>query len=306
MLSIRWNLRLSVGSLPLVALGLAGCRVISLLPEGSRADGGPVSSRGTISHEARSQVRIYRDAAGCESVQTVNRQFRVVTVMTDSGPRHRVLEEAYDIRHCLTREGISSEAQITVWRPDSSVVQPEFRIVGRGVEGTPIGNLYRMVSHGCCGSRDLATYFSLITGKTLFTSSVPPRAIELSPSKLVRYFGFHDSYSATSPVESRADSAIVGVLEYGNDRAPAKRILVTGLAPDGLAAATLVLTRDGQPVEDSSIVLMGSEFSGIGVRVELVSPSSNRTEWLEIPVENDLLRIDRARTSPGIKLRRAP
>jgi hypothetical protein len=305
-LAIRWNLRYSAGSLLLAGIGAVGCRVTSLLPEGSRIDGGPVSSRGTISHEARSQVRIYRDAAGCESVQTVNRQFRVVTVMTDSGPRHRVLEEAYDIRHCLSKEGTSSEAQITVWRPDSTAVQPEFRIVGRGVEGVPIGNLYRMVSHSCCGSGDLATYFSLLSGRTLFTSSVPPRRVELRPSNRVRYFAFHDTFSASNPVEARKDPNLVGVLQYSDDRAPAKRVLVLGAHAEGLAVATLRLILNAQPVEDSVLVLTGSGFSGIGVRVELASPSSDRRAWLEVPLERDTLRIERAQTSPGIKLRRAP
>ncbi|MEO8451777.1 MAG: hypothetical protein ABI647_18445 [Gemmatimonadota bacterium] len=305
MVSIRWNLRHSAGLL-LAGVGLTGCRVATILPEGSRVDGGPVSSRGTISHEARSQVRIYRDAAGCESVQTVNRQFRVVTVVTDSGPRHRVLEEAYDIRHCLSKEATSSEAQVTVWRPDSTAVQPEFRIVGRGVEGVPIGNLYRMVAHSCCGSGDLGTYFSLVTGRTLFTSSVTPRSVSLSSSNRERYFAFHDTYSASNPIEARRDPTLVGVLHYGDDRVAAQRVLVLGAAPGPLAATSLRVMQNGQPVDDSVAVLAGSEFSGIGVRVELASPTSNRREWLEIPVEHDTLRVEQARTSPGLKLRRAP
>ena len=78
---------------------VAGCDVMYLPPPSSRTDGGPVSSRGVVSHEARSQLRRYRDAAGCESVQTVNRRFRLVTVVGPGGPEHRVLEESFDVRH---------------------------------------------------------------------------------------------------------------------------------------------------------------------------------------------------------------
>ena len=150
--------RLALSAL-LIAL-TASCTVMSLPPAASRADGGPVSSRGIVSHEARSQLRLYRDAAGCESIQTVNRQFRLVTVVTEKGAERRVLEESYDVRHCLQAESASSEAAIVAWRPDSTTT-PLFRIAGRGTEGEPAGNLYRMTQRGCCGSQELATYFSL-------------------------------------------------------------------------------------------------------------------------------------------------
>src|SRR5690349_18840169 len=89
---------------------LTACRISYLPPASTRSDGGPVVTRGVITHEARSQVRLYRDAAGCESVQTVNHQYRVVTVATDVGRQRLVLEEAYDVRLCLEGGSSSSEA----------------------------------------------------------------------------------------------------------------------------------------------------------------------------------------------------
>src|SRR5438093_8540280 len=143
---------------------VVGCRIATLPPNLGRGESGPVEARGIISREARSQVRMYRDAAGCESVQTVNRQFRLVTIVTPTGPRRLLLEESYDVRRCLTSEGASSEALITAWEADSGSSEPLFHIAGRGVASAPVGNLYRMQSRGCCGSGDAATYFSLVSG----------------------------------------------------------------------------------------------------------------------------------------------
>src|SRR2546422_11171648 len=97
---------------------VVGCRAAILPPNPGRGESGPVEARGIISREARSQVRLYRDATGCESVQTVNRQFRLVTIVTPTGPRRLLLEESYDVRRCLTAEGASSEALITAWEAD--------------------------------------------------------------------------------------------------------------------------------------------------------------------------------------------
>ena len=284
-------------------LTLGACQIVSLPPSSSRADGGPVASRGVVSHEARSQVRIYRDAAGCQSVQTVNRQYRVVTVDRPEGPQRVVLEESYDVRRCLSSESVSSEAAITAWRPDSGVSAPLFRITGRGTAGEPFGNLYRMTSHGCCGSQDASTYYSLITGETLFTSSAPLRSLEIPSTRTVRYAAFHDSFSASDPVEAATDSTVIGVIEWGDDVHAARRVVVRSDHPEPFATSAIRFVKNGKPVADSVLSLrQGKPVGALGLEVELVAPGSSRRLVLRVPIVDLELVVGRATVPSGVRL----
>lgn len=287
-----------------VATALAtACQVVSYPPAQARQDGGPVATRGVVSHEARSQLRIYRDAAGCESVQTVNRQFRLATVVGAAGPARRVVEESYDVRHCLTSESASSEATITVWLPDGNATVPLFRITGRGAEGAPSGNLYRMTNRGCCGSQDLATYFSLLTGRMLFASSLPPRSLEVANTRTIRYLALHDTFSAAELPERAGDSTVVAVLQWGDDETPARRYLIRAERPEAFAGSTIRFHRDGRILPDTALVLFPERPTGrLMAEVELVAPTSNRVLRFQIPIEGTELRTDRATLPPGVTL----
>jgi hypothetical protein len=290
-------------SRPLAVLALvAGCRVSYLPPASSRTDGGPVVSRGVISHEARSQVRMYKDAAGCESVQTVNRQFQLVTVQTESGPERLVLEETYDVRHCLESASSSSEATVTAWLPDSASATPRFRISGRGIAGAPVGNLYRLMATGCCGSAAVATYYSLLTGQLLFASNLPPLRIDRGPTQSPTFIGFHDTFSAVPSAEA-SDSRVAGVLQIGDDRHPARRLALVADSPEPFALQALTWTRGGRAVEDA---VFGAPVSGTGtaVRILLRAPGSGRRLQLSVPADGDSLVIDRATLPAGLRWRR--
>jgi hypothetical protein len=291
--------RFPIVVLCLAPLTLAGCKIAYRPPLVPRGDGGPVAIRGVVTHESRSELRLYRDASGCESVQTLNRQFRLVSL---GASQPIVLEESYDVRRCLSSEGTRSEATVTAWRPDTLASEPLFRFTGRGVAGEPVGDLYRMVITGCCGSQDAATYYSLQSGQALFTSSVPPLRIETSPGQLVRYVGLYGTYAAIGMPEAARDSAVVAVLQYATDRAPRARLVIRSSIRNAFAAARLTLVRPDSS-SDSSAVLMGSTVSDLTIRGELVAPSTDRRVWFEIPIEKDALAIHKAQSSPELSLR---
>jgi len=283
---------------------VTGCSIASLPPASSRSDGGPVASRGVVSHEARSQLRLYRDAAGCESVQTLNRQFRLVSVRgPDGSPRRLVLEESYDIRHCLTAESSSSEAVVTVWRPDSATKEPVFRITGRGVRGEPAGNLYRMVAAGCCGSQNLIIYFSLITGRAVASSSVPIVALGLDQG-LSRFAGFQDTYSAGAPPELQADSSVIGVLVWADDRMPLQRFALLADDPEPFSVASISYWQRGRRIPDSALAQWSKDSVGsLALEIQLVAPATDRRVTVRIPIEDLLLVPGQAQLPPGIHLR---
>lgn len=302
---MRTLLRLSV---PSFAFGAIGCTIASLPPAGSRADGGPVAARGTVTHEARSQLRLYRDAAGCESVQTVNRRFRLVTVRQPGGlaPRRLVLEESYDIRHCLRSESSSSEAVVTAWAPDTASTKPVFRITGRGVTGEPDGPLYRMTAQGCCGSQNLSTYFSLVTGQALLWSSGPVRRLEAPETRQTRLVGFHDTYSAGTPPEAERDSSVIGVLFWADEERPLGRWVVRWAERDHFALERLAFVVRGQ-VSTDSLVLVGPEDStGVALEVRLISPATERQIRFRIPIRGLDLDAARAELPRGIRLSPSP
>jgi hypothetical protein len=281
-------------------LSLTGCRILSLPPASSRSDGGPVASRGVISHEARSQVRLYRDAAGCESVQTLNRQFRLVTVAARSGTHRLVLEEAYDLRHCLARGGSSSEATITAWHPDSNPASPPaFRIETRATSGAPVGNLYRFESVGCCGSGTIGTFYSLLTGRLLFASSLRPLALGGEPGAPGRFIAFHDTFSAIAPVEA-ADSGVIGVLETADDSVPRQRLALVADPAEPFALDQLVFWKDRRAVDDS---VVSDPVRGLAVAVTLRAPGSGRRVRVVVPIVGDSLDRSRADLPAGFSFR---
>jgi hypothetical protein len=283
------------------------CRLERLPPPSSRLDRGPVSARGVISLEARSQVRLYRDAAGCESVQTMNRQFRVVTVPAPVGMRPLVLEEAYDLRHCLSTGSASSEAVITAWRPEPGVVDPLFRITGRGVTGEPVGTFYRLLSRSCCGGNDLGVFHSLHNGRALFSSS--GRVLQLVDSVTggSRFVAFHDAASPVAPPEAAGDPTVIGVLQVGDDREPARRWVVVLARPEPFALRQLGFIVRSRPVPDTLLVLAGAEAAGdAAVLARLRAPTSGRELTVEVPFEGLSPRVDRVRASRGITLRPSP
>jgi hypothetical protein len=279
---------------------LPSCQLVSLPPANSRDDGGPVAARGEISHEARSHVRLYRDAAGCESVQTVNRRFQVVTVVGDAGPERLVLEEAYDVRECLDTESSSSEATVTAWRPVAGVATPVFSIRARGMRGHPTGNLYQLTGHSCCGSGDLNAYYSLLTGHALFSASGPPLQLQNSAIGDRRFAAVHDTYSAGAPPESLADSTVVGVLQWGDDREPAQRVAVVIERPEPFALDELHFHRGGQrvPTEEPA-----DEVPGTELRFRLAAAASGRSIDVRIPIAGLDLVLDRAAVRGGASLR---
>ncbi len=283
---------------------LGGCQVLSLPPQSSRTDGGPVSARGVVSHEAKSQLRVYLDAAGCKSVQTVNRQFRLVTVVGSGEPEHRVLEESFDVRHCLSSESSSSEAVITAWSPDSPAsATPLFRITGRGTKGEPFGNLYRMAVFGCCGSQDLGSYSSLLSGRTLFASSVRPLMIEVANRRTPRFAAFHDTFSALAPAEAMADSTVIGVLQWGDDLTEARRIVVRADRPEAFAVESLQILDGGRVQGDSTVVVWPDRPArALGLEIRLVAPGSGRRVSIRVPIDGLELAVAKATPPQGFRL----
>ena len=284
------------------AVLLSSCQVVSLPPAASRVDGGPVATRGVVSHEARSSLRLYQDAAGCESVQAMNRQFRLVTVRGNQGPERLVLEEAYDVRLCLASASGSTEATITAWRPDSGA-KPAFVITARAAEGSPMGNLYQLATRGCCGSGKLLTFYSLRTGRLLLATSHSPLTL-VAPTGAILHLGLHDTFSAGTPPEAAADSTVIGVLQWADEDRPLGRVVIRSEKPGAFAVGGLFWTRNGRRAPDS--LRQTNPATPIALGVELASPGAGRVIRITVPIDSLGLAPRRATTPADIRLTREP
>jgi hypothetical protein len=234
-------------------------------------------------------------------VQTLNRQFRLVTVATGAGTRRLVLEEAYDLRYCLGG-GSSSEATITAWRPDSnSAAPPAFRITTRAISGAPARNLYRFESVGCCGSGTIGTYYSLLTGRPLFASSLRPLELGTVAGEPVRFIAFHDTFSAIAPVEA-TDSTVVGVFETADDSVPGQRVVLVADRAEPFALEQLTFWRNRRPIDDSAVPFPGRE-RGLSVAVSLQAPGSGRRVRVVVPIAGDSLDSAGATLPAGFSFR---
>jgi hypothetical protein len=238
----------------------------------------------------------------------MNRQFRLVTVRPPGGAARRlVLEEGSDVRRCLTSESASSEATVTGWRPDSATKAPLFQITGRGVPGEPIGNLYQMAAVGCCGSQDLFTYFSLLTGRPLFSSSLAVVTFERAEPGATRFAGVHDTFSAGSPPEVEADSSVIAVIGWSDEEGPLQRIAVHADRPEPFAAAAIGLRHPGVRAAARTLKVIPKDSAAkVELQVDLVAPGDDRRVAIRIPIDGLVLHPEAATLSPGIRLRPLP
>jgi hypothetical protein len=195
---------------------------------------------------------------------------------------------------------------------------PAWRISIRADEGAFIGDFYRAVLHGCCDQTDVYYLLNPRDGHVVFAhsreepdsdSSLP--AIHHWPSQSWRYIAFHDRYTPADPPETRADTQIVGVLQYGPVEGPIARIALrrlSGRAVDFRLDQLLLRTtnwtgRDLELPNTPPYARLPAAFGGFAVRVQLFSMELDTTVVVDIPVVRDQLQLNRASVPQGFALR---
>jgi hypothetical protein len=258
-------------------------------------------------------------ADGCESAyRSTSVRYTVVgSRYSEGNPPHLVLQETTRILMCESMEG-PTEAQVTVvarpaMRPGAA---PAWTIRQRGEIGAvaddyPGEPLYRITEYGCCGSENLDTYYSLVTGRALFTADNPLLFIDAEPfgTGLV---AIHDGAAAGSiPGATENDRTLIALIAFGNTRTPGQHVQLRGPSGDfSVFRQELVARGPNGQVKRGSTLGINDELTAawsVSVVLELESiTSADTTARIEIPIEGGRLAPAKARVPAGFRVVAVP
>jgi hypothetical protein len=238
--------------------------------------------------QATSSYRAWYDSADrCSEHRIVNQRYS----------RHDgfVLLETTDNTQCATAEG-SRDATVRLqrWQNDSIGGAPRYTAVATGDVGRVVGPAYEVETFISGGGDHTFEYFSLDSGSRVFRSATP--ALRVSWDGAVRRF-----------VGLEPDA-----LHFGDGTRRSAQIRIggmTGIADDYCVARFGFVQSGLSTLVDSLVVgpaaTEGTPPAEFVVRAELTGcPGSESTVdyWLEVPFVDDRPVLDRARTSPGLRL----
>jgi hypothetical protein len=266
-----------------------------------------------LRRQAESTAESWTEKDGRFLRHTVNRRFTFATAYPERTRAERLLlEETFDRLLDSGAEGEKSSVAVVAFKAQSPDAAPLWKIKVEGGSGEPQGNLYRVTNPGCCGAQDLSTYFSLLNGRELFSADSPILQLEVPNTGVHRYAAYRDLMSADGIPDVGKEKGIIGVLQFGSDREPAARVLVTAAKDfqnENSAAKKSAFVHEGKEVEEPEFDLWSADGSndpkkigGFSIRIhDFMEPDF----LLEIPVEGDRLVIEKARTAPGVSVRPA-
>lgn len=303
--------RLSAAAVALLALSLPAAAQQRPVPSATQPS--------RLTAQAGYEVVPPAQADGCESAyRSTSVRYTVVgSTVSEGNPPHLVLQETTRILMCQSMEG-PTEAQITVtarpaMRPGAAArwtirQRGEIGAVADDYPGEP---LYRITEYGCCGSENLDTYYSLVTGRALFTADNPLLFIDAEPfgTGLV---AIHDG-AAAGPIPGAAenDRTLIALIAFGNTRTPGQHVQLRGPSGDfSVFRQELVARGPNGQVKRGATLGINDELTAawsVSVVLELESiTSADTTARVEIPIEAGRLAPARARVPAGFRVVAAP
>jgi hypothetical protein len=286
-----------------------GLGVLAALAAAGAAPG-PVPSGAR--REATSSAESRTEKDGRRIRHTINRRFTFVQAYRGrTAPIRLLLAETFDRRVDTGAEGERSSVAVEAYPEPGDGAAALWRLRTEGSSGEAReDNLYRVTRPGCCGAQDLSVFFSLFDGRELFEADSPILSIEVPNSDLRRFAGYRDLMAATPAPEMKNDPRVIGVLSWGGDRGPARRIRVLSDAShpnEDFAAKKVTLVAGGREIEEPRYEVWGadkssdpSKIGGFSIRVKAFTDPDL---LFEIPVEGDRLAIEKATLGKGISLK---
>jgi hypothetical protein len=226
---------------------------------------------------------------------TENSSFQFAEVFDESKepPLQRaLLEETFRNRSTDYGEGVDGSATIRSWSlKQDGTLQLHWTINAIANEGSVQNRFYRTSLWGCCGAPNAYTYFSLISGKRLYSSFA-----DLKQVSSVKDGHSNTIYIAVGS-ESPEDNCSRARLQLGTDR-------------DILQAFTIVAPRVCDDIPELS--LAGSDPSvnelvqeGAAANFSVALDYGNGVA-LQIPIRDGSIRPDLAKLPEGFKLQLVP
>lgn len=282
----------------IILVMLAGCIGIAFPTRKLYAQKSP-----DVSHsESRAWIKDTKDG---KVFVTENATFDFVPLLNDDGEHYTnllVLHSDHDEWN-PEREGVNGTLKVTAWTVLGNGHQKaRWTFNASGNQGRPLPDIrmFQVSSWPCCSAPFENTYFSLLNGKRLYsTNGVPEKGIDGQDSDLIRVDGGYDGthYTQTrfvgfggSPLSGSAS------VQYGTDSSIKQKFALLGHDyGDNFDVPDLSIAEDGKnPVKDLQVE---GQFSFIVVLKFDDGPE------VRIPVENDVVRIDKAILPKGYSLR---
>ena len=229
-----------------IALSLLACA--AAMP--AKAQQRPASPASGLSQT--SSYRLVPRSQNCTfGYQTTNVRYTVVGsgAITDAGYPHLVLEEKTTIQQCENLEGpTNAEVSVTARPAAHPEAQPVWMIHRHGedaavVDSFPGQTLYRITEYGCCGSENADTYYSMATGRQLFTADMPLLLLDVKPFG-TGFVAVHDAQAAEQPPGARSDSTVIAVVAFGAPGGTVQRAVIHGPSANFRVAKVELVARD--------------------------------------------------------------
>lgn len=267
---------------------------------------------------AQSSFRLLRRTPDCTfGYQATSVRYLVVgaTVVEEPDWPHLVLEEKTTLRQCENLEG-PTEAEVSVAaRPAAHPeARPRWVIRRRGdtgavVDSFPGRSLYRVTEYGCCGSEDLDAYYSLVTGRELFTADHPLLFVDVKPFG-TGFVAVHDVEAAGSP-GAESDRTLVAVVAFGAPGATVQRAAVRAASTEYRVTRLELVARDpaGHLKRGPSLDL-NSEIDArwsVAVSIDFEGVADGRPAGrVAIPIANGRMVVERATATAPFRVAAMP
>jgi hypothetical protein len=238
---------------------------------------------------------------------TENASFDFVNLLRDDGQSYthiRVLHKEHNERS-ESKDDISGTVTVTTWTlPSANNRARRITFRAAGNRGIPIADLgmFQISNFPCCSAPFENIYFSLLSGKRLYTTNgTPEKGVFGQDSGLVRIDGGYDGsrYSQTRYIGfgTVGHKASQGpIVQYGTDQAVKQRISLLGREyGDNFDVPKVLLTQDGKKLEN--YLQLDRQFNFI-----LVLQFDDGPE-VRIPVVDDVMQAGKATLPPGYSLR---
>ena len=227
----------------------------------------------------------------------------------NDNPVHLVLRETLDIEQSLGREMENGTLTVEAFPAIGAFAgAPLWRISTNAVEGE-VSNFgpYKATEASCCDTAERSSYYSLINGREILSSTVPLLSVEYAGTKEKRFIGFDDGWGNSRPIDINKDKTILGILYYAKASTLGWKIALLGDRDRDCRASQISIKQNGKAADSREVVLFGyetqSRFEGFDVSIELYCREDDVVENVTVPISSDRPDLGSAKSSPQVHLK---
>lgn len=282
----------------------------------------PAFAEDLVKEQAPSDVKITANGDVFD-ISIANRRYETdIMASTLGGPeilyQLLLIEESHETKEGLEAEPepVSAKVKVTAFpMTKDGKGATKFTIEAEGDEAKANGPYLTITRNGCCVEQPTYAVYSLENGAYLFNATGPGDSGQWATLgaqggwKFERILAYHSAETAADDTVLKGAENAQIVISYASTTKPLQRVLVTvpkALIDGDIAlewAPKLELVSKDQPDGSDRIFIDRKDddpaklFTGVTVRLTL-----DEKTRIEIPLENDKLKLDGARLPEGFAL----